>query len=205
VGWYGSYLILFQQRPFARSLLTRYLAAILLGYPAIIALANSQHWPWLARWLQLWTPVVGMLGEIFPIFDYLERLLFAGGFGHRVLVIQHLLAFGWLVSVPTLVFLFVTVLRLRRDEWMGIVTVIPRNRFFFTLVLGAIFFFFAAYYVGFGFKTPLLGPYDWARNDLSLIEIGILFGALIMSAWITEVSLGAIVVGRQADAAKQMV
>jgi hypothetical protein len=114
--WYGSLLIAFEERPFARSLPRSYAFVALVGYCAIIALAQSQYPALLIWWLDLWTPVVDVLRHFLPIFDRFDRALAAKGLANRAPVIAHLLAVGWLITIPVFAFLTWTVWRLSHEE-----------------------------------------------------------------------------------------
>src|SRR5262245_18332165 len=109
VPWYGFGLLIFDQGPFARSWLPRYLLAILIGYPLSIDSSTSLiHAPWLSGCLEVWRPLVELLTGIFPTFDNYQSLLLAKGYDHSVGATHHLLALGWLASFPMLIFLFLT-------------------------------------------------------------------------------------------------
>jgi hypothetical protein len=74
----------------------------MFAYFAIIALASWWHPSWLEYWLRLWSPVVEMMREFLPVFDYFERRFVERGFGHRLPVVHHLLMAGWLFLLPLL-------------------------------------------------------------------------------------------------------
>jgi hypothetical protein len=141
--WSGSLLIAFDARPFARSLLYWQAFAVLVGYCALIAWAQSQHSAWLVWWLDLWAPVVDVLRTLLPIFDRYDYALTAKGFANRVPVIHHLVAFGWLVAVPMFTFLTWTTWRLSREELVRFVTKVPSSRLAF-MFMGSLVFFYLA-------------------------------------------------------------
>lgn len=195
-------LIALDRRPFARSLAKWYGPAVVVGYCAIIALATSQQWPWLEWWLGLWTPVVDVLRQIIPLFDNFERALVAKGFGHRVAVIHHLLAFGWTVGIAIFVFLFLTVMNLSREEWKRFVSIVPTYRLALVFIGGTIAFLPVLYWIvfGFGLTSDGIPLFAWHRYDPALIGIGINFYGVTLFGIGTQISLGGLLVGWRMDA-----
>ena len=191
-------------RPFARSLLKWYAAAIMVGYCAIVALAMSLEWPWLQLWFDVWQPVVDVLRQIIPLFDNFGWALAAAGYSSRVNMIEHLLAFEWIVGVAIFAFLFATVLKLSREEWDRFVSLVPRHLIFFAF-LGAVVLFCVALYwavCGFGLVGGS-GLYAWDRNNAALLGIGINFSGVILFGIGTQISLGGLWAGMRIDANTQ--
>jgi hypothetical protein len=120
--WYESGLIAFDARPFARLLLRSYAALALVGYCAVIALAQSQYQALLVWWLDLWTPIVDVFRHFLPIFDRFDSALAAKGVANRAPVIEHLIAVEWLLTIPVFAFLTWTVWRLSHEELVRYVT-----------------------------------------------------------------------------------
>lgn len=197
--WEGFVLLVFDRRPFVRSFFNRYVLAIFLGYPAIIAFAASQHWKLLAGWLNFWTPAVDIFRRIVPLFDNFEHGLIASGHGDRVGIIHHLIAFGWLVGVPIFLFLSFAVLQVPRDSWIRYHAVVPRRRIVLGFFLYTICFVGGVYWivVGFGFtpENTVYGMplFHWHIYDFALISIGIFFVIAIGCGVAVEVLLIALI------------
>jgi hypothetical protein len=193
--WYGSGLIAFDARPFARSLLCWYAGAALVGYCAVIAWAQSLHSAWLVWWLDLWAPVVDVLRPVLPIFNRFDRALTAKGFADRAPVIDHLIAVGWLITIPTFAFLTWTMWRLSHEELVRFVTKVPSHRLAIMFFGFALFFIWGLVWITFGFKLTTENPmfavhrYNWA-----LPVIGIYFSAVIMFGIGFQTSLRGLIV-----------
>lgn len=147
---------------------------------ALIARAQSQHSAWLVPWMDLWRPIVDVFRHFLPIFDRFDRALAAKGFANRAPVIDHLVAFGWIVIVPTFAFLTWTVWHLSREELTRYASKVPAYR-------QAIMLFGAYYGFQFGLLWIVLGwglsenpMYAVHRYDSALLSIGIFFSATLM-------------------------
>ena len=180
--WSGSGLIAFDARPFARSLLHWYAFAALVGYCAVIAWAQSQHSAWLVWWLDLWAPLVDVLRHFLPIFDRFDRALAAKGFANRAPVIDHLIAVGWLITIPVFAFLTWTVWRLSHEELVRFVLKVPSHRLAIMFFGSILFFLFGLVLIVFGFDLTSTSSSMFAfhRYNWALPGIGLLFGAVIM-------------------------
>src|SRR5262249_37357083 len=155
---------------------------VLIGYCAIVALAASLQWARLEWWLDLWMPLVDILRRIIPVFDNFERALVSAGFGDRVAVIQHLLAFGWTIGVAIFAFLFFTVVSLSQAEWKRLARSVSRDRLLLLFIVSLFFFLISLYWalVGFGF-TPAFALYAWHRYNVPLVGLGLFFCGLVLS------------------------
>ena len=195
-GWSGSILRLFQQSPRIAWFMAYYLWALVLAYPAVVALAHAWFPNLLGKWLLLWAPIVGSMSKFLPIFDNFEHAFLAVGSGQRVALIQHVLAYEWIVFVPTWITLVVAMLRLPSSAWDGYITSV---RFYqvFLFIFAAIFFVAGwAYWIVFGFwfvDDDFL--FDWYRSDLAVPMIGLIFGALILSTVLFIACAGALIKG----------
>jgi hypothetical protein len=197
--WSGMVLIALDRRPFAKLLLKWYTGIFIVSYCGLIAWASAQQWSWLDWWLELWTPIVDVLRQIVPVFDNFERALVVKGFGHRVPVIQHLLAFGWIAGLPIFGFLFLTVLNLSETEWKRFTSVVPRHRIALAFVACVISFLCVLVWVVFGYAfTPVIVLFAWQRYNLPLIAIGVMFVAVIMFGIGSQVLLRALLSGDRA-------
>jgi hypothetical protein len=193
--WFGNGLIVFDARPFARSLL-RYAFVALVGYCAVIAWAQSQHSAWLVWWLDLWTPVVDVLRHFLPIFDRLDCALAAKGLANRAPVIDHLLAVGWLITIPVIAFLTWTVWRLSHEELVRFVTKTPSARLAIMFFGSVLFLLFSLVWTVFGFD--LSNPqFYFQRHNWGLPVIGVMFGAVMISGIGFQTSLRALIVEAQ--------
>jgi hypothetical protein len=124
---------LYQRYPLLGAFVKRPGLAAMFGYFALIAAASSLQWSWLPQWLQLWTPLLDIMRKIFPVFDNMDQLLSAKGFGHRGAVVNHLFMAGWLYTVPRLIISTAAVVSVSRKEWIRWASSIPvRSCLFFT-------------------------------------------------------------------------
>jgi hypothetical protein len=180
--WSGSLLVAFDARPFARSLLRSYAFVALVGYCAIVAWAQSQHSAWLVWWLDLWTPVIDVFRHFLPIFDRFLRALAAKGLANRAPMIDHLIAVGWLITIPVFAFLTWTVWRLSHEELVRFVTKVP-SHWLGIMILGLIpFFLWTLVWIVYGFDLTSSNPmFAFHRNNWALPVIGAYFGVVIMS------------------------
>lgn len=149
---------------------------IVLGYCAVIAIAQLFQWSWLLWWLELWTPVVDGLRKFIPIFNNSESALTAKGLGHRISVIHHLLAVCWILESAILIISFLAVCRLSREEWIFFAKRAPKRWLVAGVFGGGVFFLFALSWVVIGYKfTSENILFAWHRYDLPLIGIGAMF------------------------------
>ena len=150
----------------------------------MIALAVSQQWKWLAIWLGLWAPAVDALRHVIPLFDNFERSLVASGYGIRIDVIHHLIAFEWIVGVPIFLFLSSIVLRLPRNDWIRFAKIVPKHWIVLMLFCGAFIFAVMAYwiFIGYGLVTSNtfygIPVFYWHIYNFALITIGIFLPVL---------------------------
>ena len=192
--WYGSFLIAFDARPFARSMLRSYALVGLVGYCAVIAWSQSQYPALLVWWLDLWRPVVDVFRHFLPIFDRVDSAFAAKGVANRAPVIDHLIAVGWLVTPPVFAFLTWTVWRLSHAELVRFVTKVPDGRLAMGLVGFIVFFLFALVWIVYGFKLTSNNPmFAFYRSDWALPAIGVYFGVTIISGIAVQIALRALI------------
>jgi hypothetical protein len=197
--WSGSGLIAFDARPFARSLLHWYTFASLIGYCALIAWAQSQHSAWLVWWLDLWMPVVDVFRDFLPIFDRVDRALAAKGLANRAPVIDHLVAFGWIVTVPIFAFLTWTVWHLSREELIRYASKVPAYRQAIMLFGAYLFFQFGLLWIVLGFGLSENPMFAVHRYDSALPSIGIVFSATLMCGIGLQVSFRGLMVASELE------
>jgi hypothetical protein len=190
--WSGSGLIAFDARPFARSLLHWYAFAVLIGYCSVVAWAMSQHSAWVIWWIDFWTPAADALQPFFPIFKHVDGVLEAKGLSERAPVFRHLIAFGWIITVPIFAFLTWTVWHLSRDELVRFASMVPADRQ--AIMLGGSYLFFQftllSIFLGFGFDNSLLPVSHWS----ALLSIGFFFCAALMFGIAIQVSFRGLMV-----------
>jgi hypothetical protein len=196
VPWSGSLLIAFDARPFARSLLKWYVLAVLVGYCAFIAWAESQYPAWLVWWLDLWAPAVDVFRHFLPIFDRFDSALAAKGVANRAPLIDHLIAVGWLMTLPAFSFLTWTVWRLSHEELVRFVTKVGSERLVIMIFGFIIFFLWTLVWIVYGFKLTSENPmFAFYRSNRALPGIGAYFGVAIVSGIGVQIALRALIVG----------
>jgi hypothetical protein len=96
-------------------------------------------------------------------------------------VIGHLIAVGWLITIPVFAFLTWTVWRLSHEELVRFVTKVPSHRLAI-MFLGSIpFFLFGMVWIVYGFDLTSSNPmFAFHRYNWALPGIGLIFGAVIM-------------------------
>jgi hypothetical protein len=184
----------FDARPLARSLFV-YAFALLVGYCAVIAWAQSQYPAALVWWLDLWTPVVDVFRLFLPIFDRFDSALAAKGVANRAPVIDHLIAVGWLITIPVFAFFTWTVWRLSHEELVRFVTNVPSHRLAIMFFASVLFFLFSLAWIVLGFELTSGNPL-WAfhRNNWALPNIGLFFVGVILGGIGFQISLRALIV-----------
>jgi hypothetical protein len=170
---------------------------MLIGYPAVIAFLSWGEMPGLNSWFSLGQPLVDLMRKVVPVFDIAEREYAARGFSHRLSVVQHLIAVGWLITVPGSLYLTAAVLRLTRDDWDRIASDTPRWSLRFVAIVGPIFsvgiVYATAIYLGHVSENRM---FAWHRYDLVLVGIGLIFLCVPYCVLATMLALGALTVGR---------
>jgi hypothetical protein len=183
-----NFTMVLDQQPFAKSLVKIY-GPVVVGYWAVIALAFSQHWPWLALWLDVWAPAVDFLKRFIPVFHEIESMLVAKGLRDRVAVFQHVIAFGWLVNTPIMLVLFATTLRVPRRQWARLAKVTPTSWLIYELIVGTIFFVGSLFWAIFGFGLETFNPLFDLRRDWAIVVLGIMFYAMTMFGLLSLIGL----------------
>jgi hypothetical protein len=70
-----------------------------IGYFIFIAVATALETAWLNVMIQVCDPLVDLVGRLFPIFDSIQHNLPGQNFVHRVAIVRHVIAVGWLANV----------------------------------------------------------------------------------------------------------
>jgi hypothetical protein len=179
---------LYQRYPLLGAFVKRPGLAAMFGYFALIAAASSLQWSWLPQWLQLWTPLLDIMRKIFPVFDNMDQLLSAKGFGHRGAVVNHLFMAGWLYTVPRLIISTAAVVSVSRKEWIRWASSIPVRSCLFFYLAAAVFAFASFGSIVFGYWVPDERPlFAFHRFDFALFMISTLFYVAYMSAFGLEI------------------
>jgi hypothetical protein len=192
--WAESAHILFEERPWVKPFTKYYLWIILIGYPAVIALAHSLHFSFLPKWLALWAPLTHFLSAIFPVFVNTGRAFANKGFGGRIGLVHHVLSFEWIASVVIIIALIVTIVTLPATAWKRYTSSVPAHRIIIGLLLSLVSFVALTFWavIGFGFLDEGF-LFDWHRSDLSIPTIGAFFGSAIIAAVMACASGGALI------------
>jgi hypothetical protein len=190
---------LFKGRPLVEGFLLCSVV-ILVGYPCVIAIANVLQWSWLQTWLDVCSHIVGFLRRLLPVFNNFERELTSHGFGHRVPVVQHLLAFGWIAFLPIFAVISAAIWTSSRNNWTALLIQFERHVLFLGLIAAIPLFLWSAYFGIFGLRFVSSDPFmDWSRSDFPLISIGIIFSSMILFGAGIQMFLGALIVARRID------
>lgn len=180
--WFGCYLIVFDRKPFARTLM-KWLGPVgLAGYFAAIAIAATLEFPGVEWWLNLWTPIVNTFRQYIPLFDNFAITQL----GNHVALIHHLLAVGWIINTAIFVFLSRTVWHLPREDWIRFVDLVPAHYRARGLIGGLVFLFCSLYWLMFGFGLAFL------QYPRALIIMWAFFWCLTMGALAVQISLQAL-------------
>lgn len=200
VPWSGAMLVLLDRRPFFRSLIKSYIFIVLVGYSGVIGSLTSLEWSWLPLWLELWTPIVDALRRVFPLFDNVEREFSVSGFGHRVAVAHHLIAFGWVAGTGLFAASFWGIITVSREEWVRFVRTVPRHWIAGSAFFGIFGFAAAGYWITVGYDlTSGAVQLDWLRSDVGLIRPGVYFSFAVLTGLMIGIGVGGIAVGVQVD------
>jgi hypothetical protein len=195
-GWHGSLLRLFQERPRIASFIAYHLWTLVLVYPAIVAVGHAWFPNLFAEWFALWAPIPGGMSRVLPIFDNFEKAFLAVGSGQRVGLVQHVLAYEWIVIVPTFAALLFATLRLPSSAWDRYVSSVRFYQVFLFFFCMMFFVAEGAYWIifGFGFVNNRF-LLDWYRSALGIPMIGMIFGAFILATVLFIVCAGALISG----------
>jgi hypothetical protein len=166
-----------ENRPFTATVAKCALIAM-LAYPVLAGLA-LEGWRGFGFWLDLWAPIVRLLGLFLPIFKTSERTLNSLGLSDRVAIVHHIFAVEWVLLGVIFGYLFVVVQRLPREEWLRFVASVSILRVKFLFFGALIALVVAVYFCVFGLpvsNNPLLA---WQKSNLTL-TIGASFGSVVV-------------------------
>jgi hypothetical protein len=183
-GWFG---LLFREHPVALAM-WKVIAFVFIVYPPPIVLASFAG----VSWIKAFSHAVDVLRRFIPIFDRLEQHLVVTGMGDEVAAVHHVFAIGYLFGIPIFLFMFVTVVRLSRDEMKRVATSTSPARLQFMFVASVLFLVFAVWWVAWG-----AAPY---RHGLAMIEAGVMFAGIITIGLVAAVSFRAMTVMGQDEA-----
>ncbi len=168
-----------------------------VGYIALITIANAVGWLFLSRWIALWDPLVETLAEYLPAFETMKTSLQRRGFGHRVAVVQHLMAVGWLYVGLAMVANVSMVATGSPVLWRGYRSANTPERAVFLAIIGIIFFVGVTCWGALWMQATDGFRGDIHRSDFTLfMAIASVFVMSPMSAGAVIVAAGAFITGR---------
>jgi hypothetical protein len=184
--WFG---LLFQGHPVTLALSRRVIPAVFVGYPVLIVLASLVG----VSWIGAVSPAVDVLRQFLPIFDRLEQRLVVRGMDDQVAAMHHVFAIGYLLGIPIFLFMFVTVVRLSREEMKRVATSTSPGLLIVMLLLSVCIFGWGVWWAVWGAE-----PF-WSRDEPAIIEAGITLAATIIFGSLAAITFRAIMVMDEAE------
>jgi hypothetical protein len=131
--------------------------------------------------MESWRLVVSILQQVLPVFDNFASALYVAGYGYRVDSIQHLLTFGWIVTIPSFIFLTVATAGLSHRDLAPLTGLMSRGQLATLSLVATIAFLAFGYWTMFGFLfVPNNIIFAWQEYNLPLLMIGVVFLCVII-------------------------
>jgi hypothetical protein len=142
-----------------------------LAYFGTIIAASWMNAAWLTPWMSLWTPLVGLLSNLIPSFDYSAGELLAAGFAKRIAIIHHLMASGWLFYIVGFIASLISIGKMDPADHDWMMQNLPNIRLLF--VTSPMIFAVTAYWIVFLLgRVSEITPYPGHRYDVGLVMLG---------------------------------